>query len=248
MYHLFHKSAVFRLHRNGIRRLPHGSKGGNAMNKTWKKILMPLIGLLAMLMMTCMVQARPGTVPVSKIDHFWNESTGEMQLSWAQVSGMNGSRKYYYRLYNRNGKIVRTGVANQRFTDGTVGTTIRVSNNRTIYGLSVRGRTGNSYGAWSAKKWMVPQPQIYSVTKVRSGSALRSTFKWRPIAGAYKGYRVYMSRSANSGYSLLGTTKGTSWTKTLSVGTYYFRIQAVCTSTAASPTGHLYTKYVVYRY
>lgn len=212
------------------------------MNKTWKKILMPLIGLLAMLMMTCMVQARPAKV--TKMYGTWYEGSSQIQIRWGQVSGMKGSRKYYYRIYNRNGKVVRTGVANRRYTDGTIGALLKVSNNRTIYGFAVRGRTGNSYGPWSAKKWLVPQPVSYSGYYTQNGSYLKTTIKWNAVAGAYKGYKVYWSRSSSSGYSYLGTTKGTSWTKNLSIGYHYFIIQPVANSSAASAKNIYYRVYV----
>ncbi len=217
------------------------------MNETWKKILIPLIGLLSILMMTSTVYARPAKI--TKLYGSWNN------IGWKQPPGMNGSNEYNYRIYNWKGKIVKKGITYKKPTNGTINMTLSLHYTDPVhgfdvtgyvYGFDVRGKSGKSYGPWSTIKWVVPQPDYYMGYYTQTDSGLKITIRWNPIAGAYKGYRVYWSRHLDSGYRFLGTTKRNSWTKSLSKGYHYFIIQPVFNSSAASKKNIRYKIYQRY--
>lgn len=145
--------------------------------------------------------------------------------------GANGCTSIEYKIMNNSSKTVKSGTTS--FTS-TVIYNMKVN---TVYSVQIRGcktdRQGNKkYSAWSAKKYVVPQPNVTS-TK-RDVKVHYINIKWKKVSGAQK-YEVSARVKGTKKFKKVATVKGTKYVlkklngKTINTKnkTYEFRVVTI---------------------
>lgn len=163
------------------------------------------------------------TVSISNV-----ASSGKIRLTWQAVEG---AVKYeVYRSTSKNGTYTKV-----YSTSGT-GYTNTSAKAGQVYYYKVKAIAADSAAdsAFSSVKYRtcdLPQPEL----NVTLNDAGKPALTWKSIEGAVS-YEIYRATSKNGEYSLLKTVSGTKFTNTSAQAdvTYYYRIVAVASDTAAN--------------
>lgn len=153
-------------------------------------------------------------------------STGKIKVSWTKVSGA-----YVYEVYRATSKngtyknVITKSSTSYINTSTTVGKT---------YYYKVRAvSSSGAKGSFSAVKYRtcdLARPEVKATTNSNGYPKLT----WGKISGA-ESYKVYRATSKTGTYKLMKTTTSTSYTNTSAESgkTYYYKVKAVCSKSAA---------------
>lgn len=212
------------------------------MKKCNKRILMLLFALGAMFIMATSVYAKPGkpgTPCASSV-----ESDNQAIIYFRRPTNMHGYDYYNVRLYTpyQNKKVVDYyGWIDGHFK-GFPCVIVNTPSNKYCYKVRVRGESQYGWGPWSGTGYVIPQPINFSISS-------NGLVKWKGIVGASK-YRVFISRSKDSGYRSLGYFKNPQVKlnpNSMSVGNYYIRVQTIMANGKKGKSSHYTYGVRIYR-
>ena len=153
-------------------------------------------------------------------------STGKIKVSWTSVSG--AANYEVYRAASKNGtfkNMITKSSTSYINTSATAGKT---------YYYKVRAVSSNgTKGSFSTVKYRtcdLARPDVKATTSSKGYPKLT----WGKITGA-ESYKVYRATSKNGTYKLMKTTTSLTYTNTSATNgtTYYYKVQAVCSKSAA---------------
>ena len=173
------------------------------------------------------IKYRTCDLPQPKITLSNNSSTGKVKLTWEKISGATGYQ--VYRATSRDGtyKLMET-VTGTTYTD-----TSSKAGKTYYYKVKAVAKSSSADSAFSAIKYRtcdLPKPDV-SITR----SSGKPKVSWDKVSGAVS-YKVYCSTSKNGTYSLVKTTTSRFYkdAKATKNKTYYYKVVAVCNSTAGN--------------
>lgn len=153
-------------------------------------------------------------------------STGKIKVSWTKVSGA-----YVYEVYRATSKngtyknMITKSSTSYINTSATAGKT---------YYYKVRAvSSGGTKGSFSSAKYRtcdLTRPEV----RASNSSKGYPKLTWGKITGA-ESYKVYRATSKTGTYKLMKTTTSKSYTNTSAESgkTYYYKVKAVCSKSAA---------------
>ena len=173
------------------------------------------------------IKYRTCDLPQPKITLSNNSSTGKVKLTWEKISGATGYQ--VYRATSRDGtyKLMET-VTGTTYTD-----TSSKAGKTYYYKVKAVAKSSSADSAFSAIKYRtcdLPKPDV-SITR----SSGKPKVSWDKVSGAVS-YKVYRSTSKTGTYSLVKTTTSRFYkdAKATKNKTYYYKVVAVCNSTAGN--------------
>ena len=212
------------------------------MKKLNKRILMLLFAFGAMFIMATSVYAKPGKPgrPCSVSV----EDEGRAIIYFRRPSNMHGYDYYNVRLYTpyQNKKVVDYyGWIDGHFK-GYPCCIVNTPSIRYCYKVKVRGESQYGWGPWSEVGYVIPQPTSFTISS-------NGLVKWKGITGANR-YKVFISRSKDSGYRVLGVYRSPQVKfnlNSMSLGNYYIRVQAIMANGKGGKSSHYTFGFNVYR-
>ena len=154
-------------------------------------------------------------------------STGKIKITWAKV---DGAVKYeVWRATSKNGTYSRLTT-----TTATSVTNTKTEAGKTYYykvkALAQDSEANSAYSTAVSRTCDLAQPVVTIAL-----SSKKPKVSWKKIDGATK-YEVYRATSKNGTYSKVKTTTSTSYKDTAAKSgkTYYYKVVAVCKSTAGN--------------
>ena len=197
------------------------------MKKINKRILMLLFAIGAMFIMATSAYAASKPAKPGKPVTISAPKKNLAMVYFRKPARMNGSHYYNVRLYTpyKNTRVYNKTIKQTRTHSGFPAIVITPPSNKYCYKVRVRGHNQHGWGPFSDVGYIIPQPVDFSIVN-------KNTLKWKKIVGADRGYRVYVSRSVNSGYKSYGITRSPQFNlNQLGYGKYYIRVQTLMTST-----------------
>lgn len=155
-------------------------------------------------------------------------SSGKIKLSWNKID----SAKEYkvYRATSQNGayKLVKTTTSNSYInTTAKEGTTYYYK----VMAIHKNSSANSAYSTVVSRACDLARPEV----TIKLSSTGKPRLTWKAVTGA-KEYKVYRATSPNGTYTLMKTATSTSYTNTSAKKgtTYYYKVQAVHTKSAAN--------------
>ena len=169
---------------------------------------------------------KPLSAPTVKVTHV--SSTGKVKLSWEKVSRAARYEVYRYDADLGQYKLMKTVTDGLSYvnTSGVAGDT---------YYYAVRAMNDEVDGKFSevvTGTCRLPRP---TVTATHGPNTGKPKLTWKKVSGAVQ-YKVYRATSKSGTYKLVKTTTSTSFvdSNTTLGKTYYYRVRAVASDTAAN--------------
>lgn len=147
----------------------------------------------------CKAKTIPGKVTGIKKDH-WNAYSNKTSSLWLDYNKVTNADGYQFKIYNTKNKLLGT------YESGSTWISISDLSGRSCATVIARSyiKIGDKkkYGAWTAKKWIVPN--VYGKYTTTSG---RIKINWEKVTGA-TGYDIYVKTDRNGVYKKVASVKG----------------------------------------
>ncbi len=169
----------------------------------------------------------PIAAPVVKASN--DTETGKIKLNWNAVEG---AVKYQvYRSTSKNGSyslMFTTEGTSYTNSNAQVGTRYYYK----VKAIAAEGGKNSEFSAIVSRTADLARPEV-SITNVVSSGKIKLT--WTAVKGA-KEYKVYRSTAKNGSYSLMFTTKNTSYTNSNATAgqKYFYKVRAIHNNTDAN--------------